>query len=51
VALPARDGAAPAPNARFELASAPTAAGGTGVDEPKVYVLRVKRGSVTAQAN
>jgi hypothetical protein len=52
VALPARDGAAPAPNARFELAAAPTtAAGGTGVDEPKVYVLRVKRGSVTAQAN
>jgi hypothetical protein len=34
------------PDARFELAAAPaTAAGGTPVDEPKVYVLRVKRGS------
>jgi hypothetical protein len=51
VALPPRD-AAPASNARFELASAPTtAAGGTGVDEPKVYVLRVKRGGAIAQAN
>jgi len=52
VALPARDAAPPAPNARFELASASTAtAGGTGVDEPKVYVLRVKRGGATAQTN
>jgi hypothetical protein len=49
-ALPARD-AAPA-NSRFELASASTAAaGGPGADEPKVYVLRVKRGGLTARAN
>jgi hypothetical protein len=52
VALPARDAAPPASNTRFELASAPTAAAGaTGVDEPKVYVLRVKRGGATAQTN
>jgi hypothetical protein len=52
VALPARDAGPPASKPRFELASAPApAAGGTGVDEPKVYVLRVKRGGTTAQTN
>jgi len=50
-ALPAND-AAPAAKSRFELASASTtAAGGPIADEPKVYVLRVKRGGVTARAN
>jgi hypothetical protein len=50
-ALPARD-AAPAANSRFELASASTtAAGGPVTNEPKVYVLRVKRGGLTARAN
>jgi hypothetical protein len=50
-ALPARD-AAPKANSRFELASAATtAAGGPIADEPKVYVLRVKRGGLTARAN
>jgi hypothetical protein len=50
-ALPARD-AAPAANSRFELASASTtAAGGSVTNEPKVYVLRVKRGGLTARAN
>ncbi len=51
VALPARDAPAAASNARFELASATTtAAGGPIADEPKVYVLRVKRG-VGARTN
>jgi hypothetical protein len=51
-ALPARDAAPPAANARFELASAATTAAGSPVaNEPKVYVLRVKRGGVTARAN
>ena len=51
-ALPARDAAAPAANARFELASASTAAaGGPVTDEPKIYVLRVKRGGPVARAN
>jgi hypothetical protein len=50
-ALPARD-AVPAANSRFELASASTTAvGGPIADEPKVYVLRVKRGGVAARAN
>lgn len=50
--LPARDAAAPAAKSRFELAAAPpTAAGGPRVDEPKIYVLRVRRGATTAQAN
>jgi hypothetical protein len=39
-------------NSRFELASAPAApAGAANVDEPKVYVLRVKRGGASAQTN
>ena len=51
-ALPARDAAPPATKSRFELASASTtAAGGPMPDEPKVYVLRVKRGGVTARTN
>jgi len=50
-ALPARDAAAPASNARFELAAAPAPAARPAVDEPKVYVLRVKRGGTTGQAN
>jgi len=51
-ALPARDGAPATTNSRFELASASTtAAGGPIVDEPKVYVLRVKRGGLTVRAN
>lgn len=53
VAVPVRD-AAPAAsfNSRFELAAAPAAAtAATIVDEPKVYVLRVKRGGTTAQVN
>ena len=50
-ALPARDAVPAAANSRFELASASTtAAGGPIADEPKVYVLRVKRGGVTARA-
>jgi hypothetical protein len=52
VALPARDAAPRPSNSRFELAAAPAAAStATGVDEPKVYVLRVKRGGITARAN
>lgn len=47
-----RDAAAQAPHAGFELAAAPAASrGGPGVDEPKVYVLRVKRGGASALAN
>lgn len=43
---------APTPSPRFELAAAPaTIGGGMPVDEPKVYVLRVKRDHTTAQAN
>ncbi len=44
---------APAPtDARFELAAAtPAPAGAVSVDEPKVYVLRVKRSGTTGQAN
>jgi hypothetical protein len=51
--LPAsRSLAAPASNSRFELAAAPAApAGAATVDEPKVYVLRVKRGGASAQTN
>ncbi len=38
------------PAARFELAAAPARnAGETGMDEPKIYVLRVKRHRATAQ--
>jgi hypothetical protein len=53
VALPARDAAPPAnSNSRFELAAAPAAAAvAPGVDEPKVYVLRVKRGGASARVN
>jgi hypothetical protein len=52
IALPARDAVAPASNSRFELAAARTAApAGAPVDEPKVYVLRVKRAGTTARAN
>ena len=44
--LPARRNAAPpTSNARFELAAAPR------MDEPKVYVLRVKRGELSARVN
>jgi hypothetical protein len=50
-ALPARDAPAPTLNRRFELAAAPASAAGPAVDEPKVYVLRVKRGGTTGQAN
>jgi hypothetical protein len=51
VALPARD-AAPAVTSRFVLAAAPAAtAAATAVDEPKVYVLRVKRGGVATRTN
>lgn len=35
----------------FALAAAPVDSGSSAADEPKVYVLRVKRGGVTAQAN
>ena len=49
---PASRPAAPRPGARFELAAGPSSDwGGPGVDEPKIYVLRVKRNRVTAQAN
>ena len=47
-----RDAAAQAAHAEFELAAAPAAnRGGPGVDEPKVYVLRVKRGGASTRAN
>jgi hypothetical protein len=50
--LPASRPAPPPANPRFELAAAPAApAGATAVDEPKVYVLRVKRGGAAAQTN
>ncbi len=43
---------APGPNPRFELAAAQAvSASGPDVDEPKVYVLRVKRGGATARTN
>jgi hypothetical protein len=49
--LPAARTAA-APNSKFELAAAPAAPAGTAaLDEPKVYVLRVKRGGFSAQTN
>jgi hypothetical protein len=51
VALPARD-AAPAVTSRFVLAAASAAtAAATAVDEPKVFVLRVKRGGVATRTN
>jgi len=51
--LPAsRDTTAPTSDARFELAAAPSASpGGAGVDEPKIYVLRVKRSGANARVN
>jgi hypothetical protein len=51
--LPAsRTIAVPPSNSRFELAAAPAApAGAAAVDEPKVYVLRVKRGGSGARTN
>jgi len=50
--LPASRPAPPPANPRFELAAAPAIpAGAAPVDEPKVYVLRVKRGGATAQTN
>ena len=50
--LPMSRTAAPASNPRFELAAAPTASPrGAGVDEPKVYVLRVKRNGASARMN
>jgi hypothetical protein len=42
--------AVPAPGAAFALAAAPNS-GGTGAQEPKIYVLRVKRGAPGAQSN
>lgn len=43
---------APATNSRFELAAAPAApAAAAAVDEPKIYVLRVKRGGSSARTN
>jgi hypothetical protein len=40
------------PATKFELAASPAAnSGGHSGDEPKVYVLRVKRGSANAQTN
>jgi hypothetical protein len=51
-AAPSRRDSAPPANARFELAAAPTSAAGVAsANEPKIYVLRVKRNSTTAQAN
>jgi hypothetical protein len=47
---PRREPAPPPANAQFRLAAASTA-GAAGADEPKIYVLRVKRGGGTAQAN
>jgi hypothetical protein len=41
----------PEPTPGFALAAAPVDSGGAGPDEPKIYVLRVKRGGVTARAN
>ncbi len=35
----------------FALAATPVDNGGDGVDDPKVFVLRVKRGGATARAN
>jgi hypothetical protein len=47
-----RQPAATMPAARFALAAVPTAdAGEIGIDEPKIYVLRVKRHRATAQAD
>ena len=53
IELPAsRATVAPAANPQFELAAASTAAtAGPGVDEPRVYVLRVKRLGVGARGN
>jgi len=43
---------APAAGSGFELASAPAVnAGGQDADEPKIYVLRVKRAGARAQVN
>jgi hypothetical protein len=52
--LPASRTIAPPPpsNSRFELAAAPAApTAAAPVDEPKVYVLRVKRGGAGARTN
>jgi hypothetical protein len=52
--LPASRTIAPPPpsNSRFELAAAPAAlTAAAPVDEPKVYVLRVKRGGSSARTN
>jgi hypothetical protein len=47
-----RTASAPTPNPRFELAAASAASpSGPDVDEPKVYVLRVKRGGASARTN
>jgi len=44
--------AAPAPESKFELAAAPAPPeGAVAVDEPKVYVLRVKRGGSGTRTN
>jgi hypothetical protein len=44
--------APPVPTAKFELAAAPNAtSGGPAWDGPKIYVLRVKRGSASADTN
>jgi hypothetical protein len=49
---PSRATAAPAPAAKFELAAAPAAElGGARPDEPKIYVLRVKRGDAGIKTN
>ena len=50
--LPASRPAPTPANSRFELAAAPAApAGAAAVDEPKVYVLRVKKGGASAWMN
>lgn len=56
---PTASDAAPAPKVEsrpastqgFALAAAPVDSGGDAADDPKVYVLRVKRGGATARAN
>jgi hypothetical protein len=49
---PSRDAAAPAPAANFELAAAPAANWGAArADEPKIYVLKVKRGDGGTRSN
>jgi hypothetical protein len=50
--LPASLSAATPAKSKFELAAAPAApAGAAVVDEPKVYVLRVKRDGASARTN